>query len=53
MIERRKKLNLLTLQETLSFARGKIPKKRTESLGKWTFVREFTRGGSIGKTTRR
>jgi len=37
----------------LHFARGKIPKKRTEFLGKGMFVREFARGGNTGKTPRR
>lgn len=45
-------LRRLTLQETLQFARGKIPVKRTESLGKGTFVREFSRDGNTGKTPR-
>jgi hypothetical protein len=35
------------------FARGKIPEKRTESLANWTFVREFPRGRSTCKSTRR
>ncbi|AES93927.1 hypothetical protein MTR_5g009040 [Medicago truncatula] len=42
-----------TLQETLPFARGKIPVKRTESLAKGTFVREKARGGSSGKSAHR
>ncbi|KEH29812.1 hypothetical protein MTR_4g052260 [Medicago truncatula] len=32
---------------------GKIPEKRTESLEKGTFVREFARGKSTGKSARR
>ncbi|KEH26425.1 hypothetical protein MTR_6g056040 [Medicago truncatula] len=32
--------------------RGKIHEKRIESLGKGTFVREFARGGSTGKSAR-
>ena len=44
---------LQTLQETLPFARGKIHEKRTESLGKGTFVSEFARGRSTGKSARR
>jgi len=43
----------LALQETLHFARGKIPEKKTESLRKGTFVREFARGGNTCKTARR
>ncbi|AES79383.1 hypothetical protein MtrunA17_Chr7g0240461 [Medicago truncatula] len=42
-----------SLQETLPFARGKTLVKRSESLGKGTFVREFPRGGSNGKSARR
>jgi len=52
-IEDNFKMRVQTLQETLLFPRGKIPEKRTESLGKGTFVREFVRGRSTGKSTRR
>ncbi|AES86906.1 receptor-like protein, putative [Medicago truncatula] len=46
-------IRLLALQETLHFARGKIPEKMTESLRKGTFMREFARGGNPGKTAHR
>ncbi|KEH29899.1 hypothetical protein MTR_4g055735 [Medicago truncatula] len=43
----------IALQETLPFARGKIPVKRTKSLGNATFVREKARGRRTRKSTHR
>ncbi|AES99976.1 hypothetical protein MTR_5g086870 [Medicago truncatula] len=46
-------LFIFSLQETLPFARGKIPVKRTKSLANGTFVREKTRGRWPGKSAHR
>ncbi|KEH34351.1 hypothetical protein MTR_3g464970 [Medicago truncatula] len=41
------------IYQTLPFARGKIPVKRTKSLANGTFVREKTRGRWPGKSAHR